>query len=86
VQEVTDGSDDGFLYARGFIVALGKAFYDAVVANPEMAICDAECEEICYLPTHVHEERFGAWPETGSGISRESCTNRAGWAEGGDED
>ncbi len=24
IQEVTDGSDDGFLYARGFIVALGE--------------------------------------------------------------
>src|SRR5688500_7319284 len=25
VQEHTDGSDDGFLYARGFVVAAGKA-------------------------------------------------------------
>jgi hypothetical protein len=79
IQEVTDGSDDGFLYARGFIVALGKAFYDAVDANPAVAICDAECEEMCYLPAHVHEERFGDWPKTGANISRESCSNRAGW-------
>ena len=86
IQEVTDGSDDGFLYARGFIVALGKAFYDSVLANPEIAICDAECEDMCYLPAHVHEERFGAWPETGSDISRESCSNQAGWAEDGDGD
>src|SRR4051812_33336460 len=28
VQEHTDGSDDGFLYARGFIVAAGNAYYD----------------------------------------------------------
>lgn len=87
IQEVTDGSDDGFLYARGFIVAMGKAFYDAVLANPEVAICDAECEEMCYLPAHSHEERFGAWPETGSGISRETCSNQAGWdGDGGDDD
>src|SRR5688500_561787 len=29
----TDGSDDGFLYARGFIVAAGKAYYDAVAKD-----------------------------------------------------
>ena len=81
IQAVTDGSDDGFLYARGFIVALGKAFYDAVRANPEMAICDAEFESMCYLPAHVYEERFGDFPETGSGISRESASNDAGWAD-----
>ena len=81
VQAVTDGSDDGFLYARGFIVILGKAFYDAVHANAEMAISDAEWEPMCYLPAHVHNDRFGDFPETGSGISRESCSNRAGWAE-----
>jgi len=84
IQEVTDGSDDGFLYARGFIVAMGKTFYQAVLANPEVAICDAECEELCYLPAHCHEERFGVWPETGSDISRESCSNGAGWPEGDD--
>ena len=26
IQAVTDGSADGFLYARGFIVAMGKGF------------------------------------------------------------
>jgi hypothetical protein len=30
IQKFTDGSDDGFLYARGFIVAAGRDFYDAV--------------------------------------------------------
>ncbi|WP_433323050.1 DUF4240 domain-containing protein [Spirillospora sp. CA-294931] len=79
VQEVTDGSDDGFLYARGFIVALGREFYDAVVRDPRMAILDADCEEICYLFAHLHHKRFGAFPETGSGITRESCSNPAGW-------
>ena len=79
IQEVTDGSDDGFLYARGFIVALGQAFYDAVNANPELAIPDAECEEMSYLPAHVHKERFGAMPKHDSGISRESGSNKDAW-------
>src|SRR6516162_2005264 len=37
IQEHTDGSDDGFLYARGFIVAAGKKYYDAVNAQPSIA-------------------------------------------------
>ncbi|HTR56473.1 MAG TPA: DUF4240 domain-containing protein [Kofleriaceae bacterium] len=80
LQDVTDGSDDGFLYCRGYIVALGQAFYEAVVADPEIAICDAECEEMCYLPAHVHEERFGALPKHDAGISRETGSNKAGWS------
>ncbi|MEH0842841.1 DUF4240 domain-containing protein [Micromonospora sp. CPCC 205711] len=81
VQEVTDGSDDGFLYARGWIVALGRDYYEAVRADPAMAVLDADCEQMCYFFAHLHEERFGGWPETGSGISRETGDNAAGWAE-----
>ncbi|WBB65365.1 hypothetical protein [Micromonospora sp. WMMD812] len=81
IQEVTDGSDDGFLYARGFIVAVGEQFYAAVKADPAMAVLDADCEEMCYFFAHLHEERFGGWPETGSAISRESVSNPVGWPE-----
>ncbi|MER7441538.1 DUF4240 domain-containing protein [Micromonospora avicenniae] len=81
IHEVTDGSDDGFLYARGFIVALGKQFYEAVKGDPAVAVLDAECESMCYFFAHLHQERFGSWPETGSGISRGSVSNRAGWPD-----
>ena len=80
VHEFTDGSDDGFLYARGFIVAMGKTFFDAVSKSPELAVMDAECEELCYLAAHVHEERFGEYPENGSEISRETASNPDGWS------
>lgn len=79
IQEVTDGSDDGFLYCRGFVVALGRDFYEAVRADPALAVPDAECEGMCYFFAHLHQERFGGWPDTGSGISRESTSNPAGW-------
>jgi len=81
IQEHTDGSDDGFLYARGFIVAAGKEYYDAVNAKPSVAMTDLECEEMCYLSAHVHEEKFGKFPSSSAGISRESCSNKAGWPE-----
>ncbi|MGB2570238.1 DUF4240 domain-containing protein [Micromonospora citrea] len=81
VHDVTDGSDDGFLYCRGWIVALGREFYEAVRADPAMAVLDADCEQMCYFFAHLHSERFGDWPDTGSGISRESVSNPVGWPE-----
>ncbi|MES2462794.1 MAG: DUF4240 domain-containing protein [Armatimonadota bacterium] len=77
IHEQTDGSDDGFLYARGFIVALGRKYYEAVDAHPEIAMMDLECEEMCYISWHLYHESFGQVPE--SGISRESCSNRNRW-------
>jgi hypothetical protein len=81
IQAVTDGSDDGFLYARGFIVAMGRDFYDAVAGDPRMAVLGAECEEMCYFFAHLYRERFGQFPDTHSGISRESCRNPVGWVD-----
>jgi hypothetical protein len=80
IQAVTHGSDKSFLFARGFTVALGQEFYDAVAAEPRMAVAGAECEQMCYFFAHVFRDRFGNFPDTGSGISRESRSNRAGWA------
>ncbi|SNY57110.1 DUF4240 domain-containing protein [Paractinoplanes atraurantiacus] len=79
IQEHTDGSDDGFLYCRGFILAAGRDFYYAVDADPARAVEDAECESMPYFFAHLHNERFGDFPDTGSGISRESATNPDGW-------
>ena len=79
IQEFTDGSDDGFLYARGFIVALGKDYYDAVSALPSRARMDVECEDMCYLSHYIYEEKFSEMPE--SEISRESASNPEGWPE-----
>lgn len=76
---VTGGSEDGFLYARGFIVAMGRRFYYAVAADVQMAVPWAELEEMCYFFADLHHERYGSFPATGSGISRESCSNPAGW-------
>lgn len=79
VHEYTDGSDDGFLYARGFIVAAGQAYYEAVREKPSVALSDLECERMCYLSHQLYEEKFGPVPP--SGVSRETCSNQAGWPE-----
>lgn len=58
-------------------MALGRAYYDAVNATPSLALMDTEYDDICYLPCHVYEERFGDMPD--SAISRESGSNKLGW-------
>jgi hypothetical protein len=78
VHDVTDGSDDGFLYARGFIVSMGPAFYEAVNRKPSLALLDSECEEMCYLSVHVYKRKYGDFPK--SDICRETGSNKAGWA------
>jgi len=58
-------SDDGFLYFRGWLVAQGKDYFEASLANPENAANNAivgefnECEDILYVARQVYEERTG---------------------------
>ena len=79
IQEYTDGSDDGFLYCRGFIVSMGQEYYDLVKADPSHALMDAEFEEFCYHPHWLYKEKYGPMPP--SDISRETGSNATGWAE-----
>jgi Protein of unknown function (DUF4240) len=79
IQVHTDGSDDGFLYCRGFIVAAGRGYFDAVNADPSRAMMDQECEEICYLSWHLYSEKFGEMPE--SDICRGTGSNTAAWPD-----
>lgn len=80
IHTVTDGSDDGFLYCRGFIVAMGRGFHRAVLRDPRMAVLDAECESMCYFFAWRYRDRYGDFPGTASGISRESGSNLNGWS------
>ena len=77
VQECTGGSDDGFLYARGFIVAAGRQYYESINEDPSLATMDLRAEVMCYLSWHLYEKKFGKMPP--SEISRESCSNEPGW-------
>ena len=77
VHEFTDGSDDGFLYCRGFIVALGKKYYDAIDADPSKAMFDWECETLPYLSSFLYDEKYGNIPP--SDICRETGSNGDKW-------
>ncbi|MEQ8458993.1 MAG: DUF4240 domain-containing protein [Sandaracinaceae bacterium] len=79
IHEVTEGSDDGFLYCRGFIVAVGRTYYAAVRKDARWAVVDAECGSMPYVSFHVFAERFGEDAWVPSDISRESFSNPDGW-------
>ena len=79
IHEFTDGGDDGFLYNRGFIVAAGRDYYEAVDSFPERGRMDVDCEDITYLPHEIYRKKFGPMPK--SDISRETGSNKMGWTE-----
>ena len=79
IQEYTDGSNDGFLYCRGFIVSMGQEYYEMVKADPSRALMDAEFEEFCYCSYWFYKEKYGPVPP--SDTSRETGSNTSGWGE-----
>ena len=58
IHKYTDGGDDSFYYNRGFILALGKEYYEKINRKPRHATFDAECETICFLGYSVYEDKF----------------------------
>ncbi|MEV4176768.1 hypothetical protein [Nonomuraea sp. NPDC049709] len=62
--------------------AAARAFWDLVEgAGHHSARRSARLVRRCgYLFAHLHDKRFGFFPDTGSEISRESCDNPAGWS------
>lgn len=79
----TDGygemSADGFLYARGFIVGMGRAYYELINNEPAWATFDLDAQGFCYTSWEVYCELYDDF--TSSDISRESFRNPLGWVE-----
>jgi len=77
-------SDDGFLYARCYVVARGQAFYDAVRSDPSRMPKSIEqwCEALLYPHRQAWAARTGGdpsdWPFEAT-VSYESASNRALW-------
>jgi hypothetical protein len=72
---------DGFLYARCLVVANGKEFYDAVVADPTTMPKDADFEAILMLAADAYDRKTGlVWDELDeTDVSYETFSNEAGW-------
>lgn len=78
-------SDDAFLYARLYVVAKGRDFYEAVRVHPERMPRSIEqwCESLLYVHRYTWETLTGRsaslWPFTPS-VSYESGSNPALWS------
>ncbi len=73
-------SVDGFLYARCCVVANGKAFYEAVIADPAKMPKEYGFESLLYLPQKAWKLKTGRddynyFPKTWS----ETFSNPTGW-------
>ena len=77
-------SDDGFLYARCYVVAKGRDFYEAVKSDPTRMpnSIDQWCEALLYPHRAAWAERTAneqsAWPFEAS-VSDESGSNPDLW-------
>nr|WP_295871593.1 DUF4240 domain-containing protein [uncultured Chitinophaga sp.] len=79
VQQYTDGSDDGFLYCRCFIVGMGEAYYNGIDSNPALATMDVEAESIGFIGYEVYLEKFNESFSRNSQYCIESGSNKKGW-------
>jgi hypothetical protein len=61
IHDVSDGSDDGFLYARFWIVSQGREYYEAALANPSTAqdAEDADNEQFYYSALRAYKALGG---------------------------
>jgi hypothetical protein len=81
IQVYTDGSDDGFLYCRCFILGMGKAYYNIIDKDPSKATMDLEAELFGFSAYGIYEEKFGEEFERNSIHCIESCSNEKGWPQ-----
>jgi len=81
IHQHTDGSDDGFLYCRGFIVGMGERYYHLVNGNPAKATPDAEAESICFVGYQVYLDRFREGFPRPSVYPIASGSNPDGWRD-----
>ena len=81
IHEYTDGSDDGFLYCRCFILGMGKQYYDMVDNDPSKATMDLEAEIFGFSAYQQYEEKFEEEFDRYSVHNIESCANENGWTQ-----
>jgi hypothetical protein len=77
----SSNSDDGFLYARCFVVAQGEAHYRRVLADPtRMPKSSTEwCEALIAIGSTALQRATGGAGEIETTVSYETGSNRAQW-------
>jgi hypothetical protein len=78
----SSGSDDGFLYARCFVVAQGEAHFRRVVTEPALMpkSSDEWCEALLTVARDAYERATGESADFETSVSYETGSNKAEWA------
>jgi hypothetical protein len=80
-------SDDSFEYFRCWLIGKGRAYYEAALANPEMAAKDvtpgdyAEAEDLLYAAMTAYEEVTGDNEMPARTVQRSREPEGKGWDE-----
>ncbi|MGX2959600.1 DUF4240 domain-containing protein [Peribacillus sp. JNUCC 23] len=72
-------SPDYFLYARCYVVAKGKEFYNEVVKKPKNMPKNKEFEPLLELASTAYERKTGEDTEFISSVDYETFSNEEGW-------
>ena len=80
----SSNSADGFLYARCYVVARGREFFEAVLSNPNLMpkSSDEWAESLLYVAAQAWAEATGndeADFESFASVSSETGSNKAQW-------
>jgi hypothetical protein len=73
------GSDDLFLYARCYVVARGRAFYEDVLAHPDHFPADVDLEALLSVAPDAFVARTDEDLDEGTHYSYETGSNVEGW-------
>ncbi|MFK7932418.1 MAG: DUF4240 domain-containing protein [Saprospiraceae bacterium] len=72
-------SSDHFLYARAYVIAQGKYFYEKVLKNPALMPQNEVFEELLYVAATAYEKKTGEAFNYIPSVSFETFSNPDGW-------
>ncbi len=83
IYAVTGGSDDGFLYSSCIAAVSSSPWAGSSTMpwrpTPRWACRSPSARRCATFFAHLSYQQFGDFPDTGSGISRETGSNLTGW-------
>lgn len=79
------GSDDGFLYSRGFVIGLGKESYCRINDNPRLGTLGLESEGFAYMPFTIFSMKYDVRIMS-KDPDYETGSNRLGWLNEPEDD
>ncbi len=80
IMDAAGSSEEGFVYARCYIVAMGRRYYGLVEGDPSKAVPDAEAEGFGFTAYSIYADRFDEEFKRNSKHSIAARSNKAAWS------